>query len=423
MAKSIFDKIKENKSPLGAVFGVGHHYFTFPVLEGETGPYMKFNGKTVLNWSLNNYLGLSNHPEVREADANAIINYGLSYPMGSRMMSANSYQHEEFERQLADFSEKEAAFLMNFGYQGIMSVIESVVDHRDVIVYDAESHACLIDGIRLHKAKGGIYYKYNHNDMASLELNLKRASKYVSQTGGGILVITEGVFGMTGQVGKLDEIANLKESYNFSLLVDDAHGFGVLGPNGKGTGEFFDVQDKIDIYFATFTKAMSSMGAFVSAKEEVILYLKYSARSQIYAKALPMGYVLGGMKRLEMIRTQPHLREKLWNIANKLQAGLIKEEFNLETTNCHVTPVYFHQNFTRDEVCNMVIDLRENMNIFCSVVIYPVVAKGVIMLRLIPTATHSEADVEYTILCFKKIRSKLNAGLYNHEIPSREVFA
>lgn len=417
MGNSIFTKIKQNLGPLGEISHFGHHYFTYPMLEGDIGPYMTFNGKRMLNWSLNNYLGLCNHPEVRKTDSEAIDKYGLSYPMGSRMMSANSKNHEDFEKDLADFSGYEDAFLMNFGYQGIMSVIESLVDHRDVIVYDAECHACLIDGIRLHKAKGGIYYKFLHNDMESLEKNLRRASKYSSQTGGGVLVITEGVFGMTGQLGKLDEIVAFKDKYDFKLLVDDAHGFGVMGKNGSGTGEYFKCQDKIDLYFTTFTKSMSAMGAFVAADKYIINYLKYNVRSQIYAKALPMGYVVGGMKRLELIRKNPEFRDKLWTIARALQDGLRSEGFNLETTNTHVTPVYFHQNFELKEVVNMVIDLRENLNIFCSVVIYPVVAKGVIMIRLIPTATHSLEDVNYTIEAFKSIRIKLMAGEYNHEIP------
>ena len=417
MGVSIFDKVYKDLGPLGAISHFGHHYFSYPMLEGDIGPYMQFNGKKILNWSLNNYLGLSNHPEVRKADSDAIDRFGLSYPMGSRMMSANSEYHEKFERDLAEFSGYEDAFLMNFGYQGIMSVIESLVDHKDIIVYDADCHACLIDGIRLHKAKGGAYYKYNHNDMSSLELNLKRASKFASQTGGGVLVITEGVFGMTGQIGKVDEIVALKEKFEFKLLVDDAHGFGVLGANGKGTPEHFNCQDQVDIYFATFTKAMSAMGAFVGSNSQVVKYLRYNVRSQIYAKALPMGYVLGGIKRLELIKENPQFRTKLWDIAMRLQNGLKENGFNLETTNSHVTPVYFNQNFTQNEVGNMIIDLRENLNIFCSVVIYPVVNKGVVMLRLIPTSMHSYDDVDYTIEAFKKIRTKLSNGEYNFEIP------
>lgn len=417
MGVSIFDKVYKDLGPLGAISHFGHHYFSYPMLEGDIGPYMQFNGKKILNWSLNNYLGLSNHPEVRKADSDAIDRFGLSYPMGSRMMSANSEYHEKFERDLAEFSGYEDAFLMNFGYQGIMSVIESLVDHKDIIVYDADCHACLIDGIRLHKAKGGAYYKYNHNDMSSLELNLKRASKFASQTGGGVLVITEGVFGMTGQIGKVDEIVALKEKFEFKLLVDDAHGFGVLGANGKGTPEHFNCQDQVDIYFATFTKAMSAMGAFIGSNSQVVKYLRYNVRSQIYAKALPMGYVLGGIKRLELIKENPQFRTKLWDIAMRLQNGLKENGFNLETTNSHVTPVYFNQNFTQNEVGNMIIDLRENLNIFCSVVIYPVVNKGVVMLRLIPTSMHSNEDVDYTIEAFKKIRTKLSNGEYNFEIP------
>jgi glycine C-acetyltransferase len=339
-------------------------------------------------------------------------------------MSANSHYHEKFERDLADFSGYEDAFLMNFGYQGIMSVIESLVDHRDVIIFDGDCHACLIDGIRLHKAKGGAYYRFNHNDMDSLELNLKRASKLAGQNGGGILVITEGVFGMTGQIGKIDEIVHLKEKFDFKLLVDDAHGFGVLGENGKGTLEHFHCQEDVDIYFATFTKAMSAMGAFVGASAEVVKYLRYNVRSQIYAKALPMGYVLGGIKRLEVLRDNPQFKAKLWDIAMRLQNGLKAEGFNLETTNSHVTPVYFNKDFTQNEVGNMIIDLRENLNIFCSVVIYPVVNKGIVMLRLIPTSMHTYNDVDYTIGAFKIIRTKLQNGDYNFAIPLKsEIYS
>jgi glycine C-acetyltransferase len=423
MGNSLFAKFKENLGPLGAVSHFSHHYFSYPMLEGEIGPYMEFNGQKILNWSLNNYLGLANHPEVRKADSDAIDKYGLCYPMGSRIMSGDSVHHEEFEKQLADFSGFEGAFLMNFGYQGIMSTIEALVDHRDVIVYDSDCHACLIDGVRLHKAKGGVYYQYAHNNMESFEKNLIRANKYANQTGGGVLVITEGVFGMTGQVGKIDEIAKFKEKYEFKLLVDDAHGFGVIGETGRGVGEYLGCQDKIDVYFATFTKSMAAMGCFVATEKYMVSYLKYAVRSQIYAKSLPMGYVLGGIKRLQLIRENPQFREKLWHVANRLQKGLKDKGFNLGTSNSHVTPVHLNQDFNLNEVGNLTMDLRENMGIFCSIVVYPFVPKNVIILRLIPTSTHSDEDIDYTITCFEKIREKLANGEYNFEIPIKsELF-
>jgi glycine C-acetyltransferase len=412
MGNTIFTKIKKDLGPLGSIAHLTHHFLTYPKLVGDVGPYMKYQNRTLLNWSINNYLGLSNHPEVRQADADAARDYGLGYPMGSRMMSANTDYHELFEKQLADFVGSEDSFLMNFGYQGVMSAIETLVDHKDVIVFDSECHACLIDGIRLHKAKGGIYYKYLHNNMESLEKNLIRASKYVNQTGGGILVITEGVFGMTGELGKLNEIVNFKNKFEFKLLVDDAHGFGVMGKNGKGTGEYFDCQNQIDLYFATFTKAMSSMGAFIGADSEVINYLKYNSRSQIFAKALPIGYVIGGIKRLELIKENPQFRTKLWHIASMLQKGLKEKGFNMGNTNTHVCPVLLNQEFTHNEALNLINDLRENMNIFCSVVIYPVVPKDILMLRLIPTSMHSEEDVNYTVDCFEIVRNRLFNGEY-----------
>jgi len=410
----LFEKLRNNLRPIGSHSREqnGHHYFAFPKLEGELGPNMKFRGKEVLNWSLNNYLGLANHPEVRQVDAEASAQWGLAYPMGARMMSGNSDLHEELERQLAEFVGKEDSFLLNYGYQGVMSAIEAVVDHRDVIVYDAECHACLIDGIRLHKAKMGEYYKFNHNDIASLEKNLERATKKAAEKGGGILVITEGVFGMSGKVGSLKEIVALKEKYEFKLLVDDAHGFGTMGATGAGVGEMQGCQDGIDLYFSTFAKSMAAIGAFIAGDHDIIMYLKYNMRSQTYAKALPMPYVVGCMKRLEMIRTRPELREKLWENVQALQNGLRERGFNIGETTSPVTPVMLQSEGGVSEVTAMVRDLRENMGVFCSIVVYPVVPKGVIMLRIIPTAAHSLQDVEYTLNAFSEVARKLAEGVY-----------
>jgi glycine C-acetyltransferase len=384
----------------------------FPKLEGEIGPRMKFRGKDVLVWSLNDYLGLANHPEVRKTDAEAAQKWGLAYPMGARMMSGNSNLIEEFERQLSDFMHKEDTMVLNYGYQGIMSVIDALLGRKDVVVYDSECHACIIDGLRMHLGKR---FVFPHNDIENCEKQLQRATKLANETGGGILLITEGVFGMLGDQGKLKEIVALKEKYNFRMLVDDAHGFGTLGATGAGTAEEQGVLDKIDIYFSTFAKSMASIGAFVSSKEQVIEYLRYNTRSQIFAKTLPMPIVAGNIKRLELLRTKPELREKLWTITNALQSGLRERGLNLGKTNSPVTPVFLSGG--TNEAANLIMDLREYHSVFCSAVIYPVVPKGIIMLRLIPTAAHSLQDVKETIDAFEKVSDKLKSGYY----ASKEV--
>jgi glycine C-acetyltransferase len=414
MARDIFEKTTTDLGYIGneAKKFSSHHYFTFPMLTGELGPHMTFNGKPMLNWSLNNYLGLANHSEVRKADADATAEYGLAYPMGARMMTGNTALHEEFEQQLAQFVGKEDSFLLNYGYQGVMSVIECIVGNKDVIVYDAESHACLIDGIRLHKAKLGKYYKYNHNDMESLEKNLQRATKLADEQGGGILVITEGVFGMSGKVGSLDKIVAFKEKYNFRLLVDDAHGLGTMGETGAGVPEHFGVQDGVDLHFCTFAKSMAAIGAFIAADKDVVMYLKYNMRSQTYAKALPMPFVKAGMKRLELIKKHPEFKDNLWKIVNALQDGFRKRGFDIGETTSPVTPVLLHGDYDLGVVTNLVRDMREEMGIFCSIVTYPVVPKGVLMLRIIPTTMHTLEDVEYTMNCFEQVQAKLQAGEY-----------
>jgi glycine C-acetyltransferase len=371
---------------------------------------MIFRGKERLNWSLNNYLGLANHPDVMKADTDAAAQFGMAYPMGARMMSGNSNYHEQLERDLASFVQKPDCILLNYGYQGVLSAIDALVDRHDVIVYDAESHACIIDGVRLHMGKR---FVYNHNNIESLEQQLRRATKVVEATGGAILVITEGVFGMTGSQGKLKEIVELKSKFNFRLLVDDAHGFGTMGKTGAGTTEEQDCIEGVDIYFSTFAKSMAGIGAFIASEPHVIKFLRYNMRSQIYAKALPMPLVIGSIKRLEMIRTQPELREKLWTITNALQNGLKEAGFNIGITTTPVTPVVL--NGTIPEATHLIQDLRENFNIFCSIVVYPVVPKGMIILRLIPTAVHSLEDVQETIDAFKSIKNKLDSGDYRKE--------
>ena len=408
----IFDKFKENRGPLGQHQGIGHGYFLFPKLEGEIQPRMKFRGKEVLTWSLNNYLGLANHPEVRKADADAALEYGLGYPMGARMMSGQTAKHEELEEQLADFVGKEASYLLNFGYQGMTSVIDTLLSRNDVVVYDSDSHACILDGLRMHIGKR---YVFPHNDIANLEIQLERATKLAEKTCGGIMVITEGVFGMAGDLGKLDEIAALKKKFNFRLVVDDAHGFGTMGATGAGTGEHFGVQDEIDIYFSTFAKSMASIGAFVAGERDIIDILMYNMRSQVFAKSLPMPLVIGAMKRLELLKSKPELKENLWKIVIALQSGLKEKGFNLGVTESPVTPVFLQGGVA--EATNVIKDLRENYQVFCSMVIYPVVPRGVIMLRIIPTAVHSLEDVAYTIKAFSDVAAKLQAGAYPKEPP------
>jgi len=404
----IFEKLKNDQGSLGQYRKEGHGYFAFPKLEGEIKSHMKFRGKEVLNWSLNNYIGLANHPEVRKADAESAAKWGLAYPMGARMMSGQTSTHELLEQQLAEFVGKEDAYLLNFGYQGMVSIIDALVDRNDVIVYDSEDHACILDGMRLHMGKR---FVYQHNDMESLEKQLQRAVKVADKSGGGILVITEGVFGMAGDLGDLAGVVALKKKYPFRLLVDDAHGFGTMGKSGAGTGEHFGVQDEIDVYFSTFAKAMASIGAFVAADEDIINYLRYNLRSQIFAKSLPMPLVEGGIKRLELLKNSPELREQLWAVATALQKGLRAQGFDLGKTNSPVTPVYLSGSVP--EATNLVMDLRENYNLFCSIVIYPVIPKGQLLLRLIPTATHTMEDVEYTIKCFTAVRDNLKAGKYD----------
>jgi glycine C-acetyltransferase len=399
--------------PLGQYQKVAHGYFMFPKLEGEINPRMNFRGKEVLNWSLNNYLGLANHPEIRKADAEAAREYGMAYPMGARMMSGQTSKHEELESKLADFVGKEDSFLLNYGYQGMVSIVQSLVNRHDVVVFDSESHACIMDGIWLHKAAGGKSFMFPHNDMEKCKIMLDRATRLTSQSGGGILLITEGVFGMAGDLGNLSKIAALKKQYNFRLLVDDAHGFGTMGATGQGTGEHFGVQSEIDLYFSTFAKAMAGIGAFVAGKEEVVNFLRYNMRSQTFAKSLPMPMVIGAIKRLELLRSKPELRDKLWNVVRALQTGLKAKGFNLGHTESPVTPVFLTG--TVAEATNIVMDLRENYRIFCSMVIYPVVPKDVIMLRIIPTAAHTIDDVNYTINAFAELSGNLKAGKYKSD--------
>jgi glycine C-acetyltransferase len=403
----IFERRVSNLGPLGMYAKQADGYFMFPKLEGEIGNHMKFRGKDVLVWSLNNYLGLANHPEVREADAQAAKDWGLAYPMGARMMSGQTKYHEQLERELADFVGKEDAFLLNFGYQGMVSIIDSLVDRHDAIVYDSESHACIIDGARLHMGKR---FVFPHNNIENLKIQLQRAKKLTDETGGGILVITEGVYGMTGDQGNLKDIVALKKEFNFRLLVDDAHGFGTMGATGAGTHQEQGVMDGVDVYFGTFAKAMAGIGAFVATDANIVDFLRHNMRSQTFAKSLPMPLVIGSLKRLDLIRKHPEFKDNLWKIVNALQNGLREAGFNLGKAASPVTPVILEGGIP--EATQITVDLRENYGIFCSIVTYPVVPKGVILLRLIPTAVHTLEDVQYTINAYKEVRQKLNDGAY-----------
>lgn len=406
----IFERIRAFKGPLGQHSKASHGYFTFPKLEGEISNRMQFRGKDVLVWSINNYLGLANHPEVRAIDAEAAKDWGMGYPMGARMMSGHTEVHEQLEKSLAEFMQKEDAYLLNYGYQGCQSAIESLVSRNDVIVYDSESHACMVDGVRLHQGKR---FVFQHNDMDSFRRQMERATALVEKTGGGILVVTEGVFGMAGDQGKLAEICAMKSEYSFRLFVDDAHGFGTIGEMGRGAGDAQGCQDGIDVYFGTFAKAMATIGAFVAGDAEIIDYLRYNMRSQVFAKSLPMPITVGALKRLEMMRTRPEFKDQLWEVANALQGGLKQAGFDIGATNSAVTPVFLKG--TLGEATKITLDLRENYGIFCSIVVYPVVPKEVIMLRLIPTAVHTLEDVRYTIETFKTVQERLTAGAYAGE--------
>lgn len=416
----IFERIKlDEGGPLGQYRKKAHGYFMFPKLEGEIAPCMTFHGQKVLAWTFNNYLGLANDPEVRKVDAEAAAKWGLAYPMGARMMSGHTSLHEQLERELAEFEKKEDAYLFNFGYQGMISTIDALVTRHDVIVYDSEAHACIMDGVRLHMGRRIVY---PHNDLERCEKALQRATKITEETGGGILLITEGVYGMTGGLGRLDLIVKLKEKYNFRILIDDAHGFGVMGPNGRGTSEHYDVMDKVDLYFGAFAKSMAAIGGFVSGPKEIINYLRYNLRSQIYAKSLPMAFVEGCLKRLDMIRKGDDRRKKLFTITRALQDGLRKRGFDIGVAEACITPVFLKGSLA--EATNILVDLRETYKIFCSVVVYPVVPKGVIMYRLIPTAMHEMEHVEYTLNAFEEIRKKLEAGVYagSTEIQDKAIY-
>ncbi len=408
--KDVFEKLINDAGPLGQHVERAHGYFAFPKLEGELGSRMFFRGKEKIVWSLNNYLGLANHPETRKADAEAAARWGMGNPMGARMMSGNSTMHEELEKVIADFVSREDAMLLNFGYQGIMSCIDALVNRRDVIVYDGESHACLVDGVRLHI---GFSYKYKHNDVEDCEKQLQRAEKMAEKNGGGILLITEGVFGMSGNQGKIKEIVALKKKYNFRILIDDAHGFGSMGPTGAGADEEQGCQEDVDLYFSTFVKSMGSIGAFISGRKEIMTYLRYNVRSQIFAKSLPLIIVEGMLKRMDMVKTMPELRAKLWHNVNALQNGLRNKGFDIGTTNSPVTPVFMKGGLP--EATGMVMDIRENYNIFCSVVVFPVIPKGQIIFRLIPTAAHTDEDIELTLKAFEATKKKLDAGTYEAE--------
>ncbi len=403
----VFEKLVKDGGPLGQHMDRAHGYFAFPKLEGELGPRMMFRGKEMIVWSLNNYLGLVNHPEIRKVDAEAAAAYGIGNPMGARMMSGNTAKHEELEKVISKYVNREDTMLVNFGYQGIMSCIDALVNRRDVIVYDAESHACIVDGVRLHM---GHRYAFKHNDIEDCEKQLIRATELAAKNGGGILLITEGVFGMDGEQGILKEISALKKKYEFRILIDDAHGFGYMGPTGAGADEAQGCQEDIDLYFSSMVKSLGSLGGFICGSKNVIKYLRYNVRSQIFAKSMPLMIVEGMLKRMDMVINQPEFRERLWANVERLQNGLKERGFDIGHTNSPVTPVYMKGDVP--EATQMVMDLRENYHVFCSIVVYPVIPKGDIIYRLIPTAEHSFEDIDITLKAFEETKKKLDAGLY-----------
>jgi len=407
----IFERIRKQRGPLGQYAQAGEGYYMFPELKGEIGSRMDFHGREVVVWSINNYLGLANHPEVRKVDAEAAKKWGLAYPMGARLMTGETSLHKELERKLAAHVYKEAAAVVNYGYPGVVSAIDALLSRRDAVVYDAESHGCIVDGTRLHL---GERFSYKHNDIESVEQNLERATKWANEKGGGVLVVTEGVFGMRGDQGILKEIVALKKKYNFRFFVDDAHGFGTLGEGGRGAGVEQGVQDGIDVYFSTFAKSFAAIGGFLAGDADIIQYLQYAMRSQIHAKSLPMPLVEGNLKRLELMINHPEYKEQLWHIATSLQNGLKSRGFDIGTTNTVVTPVYLY--CTPFESTQLVHDMRESYGVFTSMIIYPVIPKGMVLLRMIPTAAHTDADVEQTLNAFSAVSEKLKAGAYQDKI-------
>ena len=421
MQTDIFARRLTEKTPLSRHAATIEGYFSFPKLEGPIGPRMGLNGREMVCWSLNNYLGLSNHPEVREADAAAAAEYGMGYPMGSRLMSGDTELHDELERQLSEFVGKEATMLLNFGYQGAFSIVDALLDRHDAVVYDKDVHACTYDGIRMQTCHR---FSFRNNDLAHLEKQLIRATEATEKSGGGILVLIEGVYGMGGHQGKVAEVVALKEKYNFRLLLDDAHGFGVLGETGAGTGEAQGCQDGVDLYYSTFTKSMSTMGAFISGGLEILEHMKYTVRSQVFSKTIPMPVIVGALKRLDMIRTRPELRERLWKNVHSLQAGLYDHGFldgNILGESC-ITPVFLkHDDYV--ESVAMVCDLRDAYGIFTSIMVYPVVPKGTMMLRLTATALHTERDIDETLHGFTKVREKLAAGFYSDALNDGPIAA
>lgn len=394
----LFDKLQDRPGPLGEFTSDGYGYYTFPKLEGPLGPVMKFNGKDVVVWSINDYLGVGGKKEVLEYDAKVTKKYGLSAPMGARLMTGNSTKHEELEKELADFAHKPSALLLNYGYQGIMSVIHALVDRNDFLIYDELSHACIVDGKQLAMADKSVF---KHNDIKSFEKQLKRAHRR-SKSDSSVLVVTEGAFGMTGDLGILKEMIALKEKYPFRLLVDDAHGLGTMGEDGSGTGTHLGCQEGIDIYFGTFAKAFALIGAFVATDERVVEFLKANVRSQIFAKSVPMPIVESARKRLELIRKHPEWREQLWKNTRKLRQGLKDIGYHVMPAECPVTPV-LTQGST--DLCQLIMrKLREEHGVFVSGVTYPVVPKGTVLIRLIPTAAHTDEHIQKTLEGFEAIK-------------------
>lgn len=381
-------------------------YFTQPVLEGPIGPRMQFEGREVITWSINNYLGLAGDPDIHERARRTVETHGPWTPMGSRLMTGNSNRHMALEARLARFVGKEASVVFNYGYMGVIGTIHSLVDEADTVLIDSLSHACIVDGALL-ASRGKQFRVFRHNDMESLEEQLKAAN---ANRRGGLLLVTEGLYGMTGDQAPLAPICDLKDLYEARLLIDDAHGFGVMGPTGAGTAEHQGVQDRVDLYFGTFAKSFAAIGGVTAGDERVVDYIRYNARPNIFAKSLPMIYVEAVDAALDLVEKGSDRREQVWHIAHRLQAGLSALGYDLGSTDSPITPVYIPAG-SEETAVRAIRLMRSTYGIFVSAVTYPVVPRGVVLFRLTATAAHTDDDVDRTLEAFEKLRNDLDLEL------------
>ncbi|MCH9633796.1 MAG: 8-amino-7-oxononanoate synthase/2-amino-3-ketobutyrate coenzyme A ligase [Chlamydiae bacterium] len=391
--EGLFSNVREGKD----------NYYAQPILEGPLGPHMTFNGQKMIVWSINDYLGLAGHPEPTARAKEVLEAFGTAYPMGARLMSGFTQNHQTFEAKLAKFAQKESALLFNYGYLGVLGVITSIMGPRDTVIIDHDSHACIVDGAKLATTRRNQFRVFRHNDMDHLEKILKSINQ---DRKGGILIVTDGIYGMTGEVAPLKEICALKEKYNARLLVDDAHGIGIMGATGRGTGEHLGVQDKIDLYFSTFAKCFAGIGGFVAGDKEIIEHITWNARPVIFAKNLPLIYSDSLSATLDVIEREPERREKLWEIATYMQRRFKEEGFDIGNTTSPITPVFLSISGL-EAIKDAIHILREEFHIFASGVMYPVVPRGVFLLRLVPSCRHTFDDVNKTIEAFIQIKERI----------------